>query len=59
MLRPEGMKYQFIEPDTLELEFSLPAGSFATSVLRELLDYDDVTERLWRERQAAQEGNPA
>ncbi|MEL4380717.1 tRNA pseudouridine(13) synthase TruD [Shewanella algae] len=59
LLRPEGMKYQFIEPDTLELEFSLPAGSFATSVLRELLDYDDVTERLWRERQAAQEGNPA
>lgn len=30
--------------DTLNLQFSLPAGTFATSVLRELLDVSDVGE---------------
>ena len=29
------------EPDCLELSFSLPAGAFATSVLRELVRYGD------------------
>ena len=30
---------------TIELSFDLPAGSFATTLLRELLDYEDLTQR--------------
>lgn len=43
LLEPQGMKWQF-DADTLILEFVLPAGSYATSVLRELADYQDVQE---------------
>jgi len=43
LLEPQGMKWQF-DADTLTLEFILPAGSYATSVLRELVDYQDVQE---------------
>jgi tRNA pseudouridine13 synthase len=43
LLEPQGMKWQF-DADTLTLEFVLPAGSYATSVLRELADYQDVQE---------------
>lgn len=45
LLEPQGMKYSF-EGNTLVLEFVLPAGSFATSVLRELFDYQDVQAKL-------------
>ena len=34
-----------INDDTAILSFELPAGSFATTVFRELLDYTDMTER--------------
>ncbi|MGI2175688.1 tRNA pseudouridine(13) synthase TruD [Shewanella ulleungensis] len=44
LLEPQGMKWQFDE-DVLTLEFMLPAGSYATSVLRELADYQDVQEK--------------
>jgi tRNA pseudouridine13 synthase len=43
LLEPQGMKWQF-DANTLTLEFVLPAGSYATSVLRELADYQDVQE---------------
>ncbi|QDE32114.1 tRNA pseudouridine(13) synthase TruD [Shewanella polaris] len=43
LLEPQGIKWQF-DADTLTLEFVLPAGSYATSVLRELADYQDVQE---------------
>ena len=43
LLKPQAMKYRF-EQDCLVIEFILPAGSYATSVLRELLDYQDVQE---------------
>ncbi|MGI2107936.1 tRNA pseudouridine(13) synthase TruD [Shewanella frigidimarina] len=43
LLEPQGMKWQF-DADTLTVEFVLPAGSYATSVLRELADYQDVQE---------------
>ncbi|MDO6610264.1 tRNA pseudouridine(13) synthase TruD [Shewanella sp. 1_MG-2023] len=43
LLKPQAMKYRF-EQDSLVIEFILPAGSYATSVLRELLDYQDVQE---------------
>lgn len=31
--------------ETVVLDFSLPAGSYATTVMRELIDYTDLTER--------------
>ena len=43
LLKPQAMKYRF-DQDSLIIEFMLPAGSYATSVLRELLDYQDVQE---------------
>ena len=51
LLEPQGMKYAF-DDSTLVLEFVLPAGSFATSVLRELLDYQDVQAKLATELHA-------
>ena len=39
-LVPKALSYQWLH-DTLELSFALPAGCFATSVLRELVNYRD------------------
>ncbi|MGL4613602.1 MAG: tRNA pseudouridine(13) synthase TruD [Shewanella sp.] len=47
LLEPQGLQYQQTA-DGLVLEFILPAGSFATSVLRELVNYQDVKELQWR-----------
>ncbi|WDE06392.1 tRNA pseudouridine(13) synthase TruD [Thalassomonas viridans] len=33
------------DQDSVTLTFSLPAGSYATTILRELIDYTDLTER--------------
>ncbi|WP_394200282.1 tRNA pseudouridine(13) synthase TruD [Shewanella waksmanii] len=44
ILKPEQLAYQ-VTDDTVVLKFALPAGCFATSVLRELVDYQDVTSR--------------
>ena len=33
------------DDSTVVLDFSLPAGSYATTVIRELLDYTDLTQR--------------
>ncbi|WP_413727116.1 tRNA pseudouridine(13) synthase TruD [Sodalis sp. RH19] len=38
MLRPADMRWHWRDDATLALSFALPAGSFATSVIRELLD---------------------
>ncbi|MDD5273284.1 MAG: tRNA pseudouridine(13) synthase TruD [Methylovulum sp.] len=35
------LAWKFISADVLELNFSLPAGSYATAVLREIVDYGD------------------
>ena len=40
-LCPADLAWQFIGPGTLELRFSLPAGAYATTVLRELVVTDD------------------
>ncbi|ABE54486.1 Pseudouridylate synthase [Shewanella denitrificans OS217] len=48
LLEPQGLKYKF-DADVLTLEFILPAGSFATSILREVCLYQDVKERQWQE----------
>ncbi len=37
VLRPGQIRHR-LEGDTLEIEFELPRGAFATSVLRELVD---------------------
>ena len=44
LLKPQALKYRFEENNVLVIEFILPAGSYATSVLRELVDYQDVQE---------------
>ncbi|WP_119968482.1 tRNA pseudouridine(13) synthase TruD [Shewanella japonica] len=54
LLKPQALKYRF-EQDTLFIEFILPAGSYATSVLRELLDYQDVQEVARQQRVAEQQ----
>ena len=40
-VRPGQLHYQFVNEHELTIEFRLPAGSFATAVLRELCDYRD------------------
>jgi len=35
-----------VEGDTVEVSFVLPSGSYATTVLRELLNYQDMSERV-------------
>ncbi|WP_245595611.1 MULTISPECIES: tRNA pseudouridine(13) synthase TruD [Ferrimonas] len=41
LLQPQGMNWQQ-DAETLTLKFVLPAGAYATSVLREILRYQDV-----------------
>ncbi|MBW8185540.1 tRNA pseudouridine(13) synthase TruD [Shewanella nanhaiensis] len=50
---PQHLSYEQEGDDTLLIKFALPAGCYATSVLRELFDYEDVKEREFRERQQA------
>ena len=47
LLEPQALKYEQTA-DGLVLEFVLPAGSFATSLLRELVNYQDVKEQQWQ-----------
>jgi tRNA pseudouridine13 synthase len=42
---PQSMKAEWQDETTLSLDFELPAGSYATAVLRELCDYDDTQRR--------------
>lgn len=39
-----------VTDDTVKLTFSLPAGSYATTVMRELINYTDLTERKGSEQ---------
>jgi tRNA pseudouridine13 synthase len=34
----QDLNWQFVDDTTLELGFTLPAGSYATSVLREIIE---------------------
>jgi tRNA pseudouridine13 synthase len=54
LLEPQGIKWQF-EANILTLEFVLPAGSYATSMLRELADYQDIQESQRKEMVADQQ----
>jgi tRNA pseudouridine13 synthase len=40
--RVEDLQYRWLEAQTLELDFFLRSGSFATALLRELITFDDV-----------------
>jgi len=42
---PDDFCWQFCDDETLKLEFTLAPGSYATVVLRELVDYRDATSK--------------
>lgn len=42
-MRPEHLEWTFLDTSTLRLHFSLPRGSYATSLLRELIEYTDAS----------------
>ncbi|KFZ38236.1 pseudouridine synthase [Shewanella mangrovi] len=44
LLQAEQFHWQQVDDTTLVLDFILPAGAFATSVLRELVQYQDMAE---------------
>ena len=41
-LLPRELRWEWFDPASLALEFRLPAGSFATAVVGELLDIEDA-----------------
>lgn len=41
LLQPQNMLWNWWDEVTVELRFWLPAGSFATSVVREIMQQDD------------------
>ncbi len=41
-LCPQGLEYRWLEAQTLQLEFALPPGCYATAVLWELGDITDA-----------------
>ena len=41
LLQPQNMLWNWWDDVTVELRFWLPAGSFATSVVREIMQQDD------------------
>ncbi|QIR13837.1 tRNA pseudouridine(13) synthase TruD [Shewanella aestuarii] len=54
LLKPQAMKWQ-CDNDICVVEFILPAGSYATSVLRELVNYTDVKDAQWQSMVAEQQ----
>ncbi len=56
LLEPQHLQYQ-VEDNTITLKFALPSGSYATSVLRELVDYQDVQQVARKAMLAAQQDN--
>ncbi|MCL1141830.1 tRNA pseudouridine(13) synthase TruD [Shewanella gaetbuli] len=54
ILQPQAMKLTQQEQHCV-IEFMLPAGSYATSVLRELVDYTDVQHAQWQAMVAEQQ----
>jgi len=54
-LFPSNFKWQFIECDQLELEFFLPAGCYATAVMRELAVITDAYQRNYHNEKELKE----
>jgi tRNA pseudouridine13 synthase len=46
ILEPENFTWEFIKPDRLRLEFELARGGYATSLLREFLDWHVPGEKV-------------
>lgn len=42
---PQDLTFEYLAKDRVKFGFSLPSGSFATSVLRELIDFEDAALR--------------
>ncbi len=40
-VKPDGLAWQWLDDDSLRVSFELPAGCYATTVLREVADWDD------------------
>ena len=51
-LYPAELKWQFLSEDQLEVSFFLPAGSYATAVLRELAIITDAQQRNYTDKQS-------
>ena len=52
-LFPTGFNWQFMGDEQLELSFYLPAGSYATSVMRELAVISDAQHRNFKPQASA------
>lgn len=44
-IQVKGLSHTWVSDNTLVLKFNLPAGSYATSVIREIINYADVSVR--------------
>jgi tRNA pseudouridine13 synthase len=44
-LRPQELRWEWQDDDSLELAFGLPAGSYATGVVREVMDWGGSVEK--------------
>ncbi|MDE9448519.1 tRNA pseudouridine(13) synthase TruD, partial [Xenorhabdus bovienii] len=40
LVKPQNLNWEWLDEHTVTLHFSLPSGSFATSVVRELINQD-------------------
>lgn len=54
MLRliPQDLAVETLDERTIKLSFGLPKGTFATALLRELVDYTDASPRVHKEKEA-------
>ena len=57
-LFPRDFNWQFIDGQQLELSFFLPAGCYATAVMRELAVITDVQQRNYSKTQGLSESTP-
>ena len=56
-LYPSDFDWQFLDENQLELSFSLPAGCYATSVMRELAMITDKSQRNYQEKKTISDSN--
>lgn len=43
----DEFQFEWLDPKTLRLQFELPPGSYATAVVRELIQTEDGAEQIW------------
>ena len=54
-LIPEALKVSMADDSTLTLEFSLPKGTFATALLRELVNHKDASKKFNKHEESIQQ----